>query len=236
VVQQKSFPLLRLCAAAFAALLIHGYHFGVEDGEIYIPAAKKLLHPLLYPFAPEFFLDHEHLSIFGWVVAGSSKLTHLPVDWMIFFWYVVSLFAMVCACWLIASACFTSARARWSATLVITAVLTMPATNTALLLMDPYLTARSFSTPLTLIALGALLQRRHVLAAVAAVATGLFHPQMVVYLLVLAMVIKMTERSRARAKEPVPAIAAGAVGILPTGFRAEPATGAYREALYTRDY
>jgi hypothetical protein len=236
VVQQKSFPLLRLCAAAFAALLIHGYHFGVEDGEIYIPAAKKLLHPRLYPFAPEFFLDHEHLSIFGWVVAGSSKLTHVPVDWMIFFWYVVSLFAMVCACWLIASACFTSARARWSATLVITAVLTMPATNTALLLMDPYLTARSFSTPLTLIALGALLQRRHVLAAVAAVATGLFHPQMVVYLLVLAMVIKMTERSRARAKEPVPAIAAGAVGILPTGFRAEPATGAYREALYTRDY
>jgi hypothetical protein len=236
VVQRKSLPLLRLGSVAFAALLIHGYHFGVEDGEIYIPAAKKLLHPRLYPFAPEFFLDHEHLSIFGWVVAGSSKLTHLPIDWAIFLWYVVCLFGMVCACWLIACACFKSSRARWSATLVVTSVLTMPATNTALLLMDPYLTARSFSTPMTLIALGALLQRRYALAAVAAVVTGLFHPQMVAYLLVLAVVIRVTEQSRVRAKEPAPAIAAGAVGILPTGFTAQPATGAYREALYTRDY
>src|SRR6185437_5900589 len=97
-------------------------------------------------------------------------------------------------------------------------------------------TARSFSTPLTLIALGALLQRRYVLAAVAAVVTGLFHPQMVAYLLVLAVVIRVTEQSRVRAKEPAPAIAAGAVGILPTGFTVQPATRAYREALYTRDY
>ncbi len=236
MVQRKSFPLLRLSSVAFAALLIHGYHFGVEDGEIYIPAAKKLLHPRLYPFAPEFFLDHEHLSIFGWVVAGSSKVTHLPIDWTIFVWYVVCLFGMVCACWLIAGACFTSLRARWSATLVVTAVMTMPATNTALLLMDPYLTARSFSTPLTLIALGALLERRYALAGMAAVVTGLFHPQMVAYLVVLAVVIQVTERSRARASEPAPAIAAGAVGILPTGFTVHPATGAYREALYTRDY
>lgn len=235
MVQRNTYPFLRLGLLAFAALLIHGYHFGVEDGEIYIPAAQKLANRALYPFAPEFFLHHERLSIFGRVVAGLTQLTHLPIDWSIFFWYVVCLFGMIVSCWLIAAACFTSARARWSATLVTTAVLTMPATNTALLLWDPYLTARSFSTPLTLISLGFLLQRRYLAAAVAGVLTGLFHPQMVAYLAVLAAVIYVTERRKARERQSAPVLYSAA-GILPTGFALRPATGAYREALYTRDY
>jgi hypothetical protein len=233
---REKFPLFRLALITLAAIAVHGYHMGVEDCEIYIPAAKKLLNPRLYPFAPEFFLDHEHLSIFGHVVAGLSRLTRLPIDWSIFIWYVVCLFGMIASCWLVAAACFTSGRARWSATLIVTAVMTMPATNTALLLVDPYLTARSFSTPLTLIALSGLLQRRYVLASVVGVFTGLFHPQMVMYLLVLAIVIRVTERSRQGAKQPVPALAAGATAILPTGFVLHPSTGAYHEALYTRDY
>jgi hypothetical protein len=232
---REKFPFLRLLALTASALAVHGYHMGVEDCETYIPAAKKLVNPSLYPFAPEFFLDHEHLSIFGHVVAVTSRFTHLPIDWAIFLWYFTCLFGMIASCWLIASACFGSSRARWSATLIITAVLTMPATNTALSLVDPYLTARSFSTPLTLIALGGLLQRRYLLAGIATVFTGLFHPQMVAYLAVLAVVIYVTERSKTRAKEPIPALASAAA-ILPTGFDLGPATGAYREALYSRDY
>lgn len=233
--QWKSFPILRLGALAAAALLIHGYHFGVEDGEIYIPAAKKLANPALYPFASEFFLHHERLSIFAYVVADTSRWTHIPIDWTIFLWYVVCLFGMVASCWLIAAACFTSQRARWSSTMIITAVLTMPATNTALLLTDPYLTARSFSTPLTLISLGFLLQRRYMLATAAGVLTGLFHPQMVAYLAMLAVVMYAAERTKAKVREAAP-VMCSAAGILPTGFVLRPATGAYREALYTRDY
>jgi hypothetical protein len=233
--QRKPFPVLRLAGLTLAALAIHGYHFGVEDAEIYVPAAKKLANPALYPFAPEFFLDHEHLSIFGSVVAATSRLTHLSIDWTILLWYVACLFGMIASCWLIASAFFTSSRARWSAALVVTAVLAMPAANTSLLLCDPYLTARSFSTPLTLIALGGLLQRRYALAGATALLTGLFHPQMVAYLAVLGIVIYVTEQSKARAKQPVP-VMASAIGVLPTGFDLKPSTGSYREVLYSRDY
>ncbi len=153
-------PILRLAALTVAALVLHGYHLGVEDGEIYIPAAKKLLHPSLYPFAPEFFLSHGRLSLFSSILAWTSRLTHMPMDWTLLVWYVASLFATILSCWLLAAECFTSPRARWSAILVTTAVLTMPATNTGLLLMDPYLTARSFSTPLTIFALASFLGRR----------------------------------------------------------------------------
>ncbi len=233
--QGGSLPILRLGGLTAAALVIHGYHLGVEDAEIYIPTAKKLLDPSLYPYATEFFLSHGHLSLYGPILAWTSKLTHLTVDWSVLLWYVITLFATLVSSWLVLRACFTSDRARWCAITVLTAVLAMPATNTGLLLMDPYLTARSFSTPLTLFALAGLLERRYARAAVAILATGAFHPQMVAYLLFLAFVLWAAERNRARLHERIPALAAG-IGMLPTGFQLSPATGAYREALYSRDY
>lgn len=228
-------PILRLGGLTAAALVIHGYHLGVEDAEIYIPTAKKLLHPGLYPFAPEFFLSHGHLSLFGPILAWTSRLTHLPIDWSIFAWYVISLFAMLTSCWLLVSACFSSPHARWSAMLVVTAVLAMPATNTGLLLMDPYLTARSFSTPLTVFALAGLLERKYARATIAMFLTAAFHPQMVAYLIFLAFVLWTIERNQSRINERVP-VMASAVGLLPTGFYLTPASGPYREALYSRDY
>jgi hypothetical protein len=82
--------------------------------------------------------------------------------------------------------------------MVVTAVLTMPATNTALLLMDPYLTARSLSTPLTLFTLGFLLERKYAWASVAMMLTAAIHPQMVVYLVFLTAVIWWVQRAKSR--------------------------------------
>ena len=229
------FPILRLAGLTAAALAIHGYHMGVEDGEIYVPAAKKLLHPELYPFAPEFFLSHGRMSLFSPILAWTARLTHLSMDWTLFLWYIASLFAMLASCWLLVSACFSSARSRWSAMLVLTAVLTMPATNTGLLLMDPYLTARSLSTPLTVFALACFLKRRFALVALGTILTAAIHPQMCAYLLFLIGVMALAERTENRVRDRAP-VQVAALGFLPTGFDLSPATGPYREALYSRDY
>jgi hypothetical protein len=227
-------PFLRLSALTVAALGIHGYHLGVEDAEIYVPAARQALDPHLYPFAPEFFLSHGHLSLFSSILAWTARITHLSMDWTLLVWYVATLFAMLVSCWLLAAACFQSDRARWCAVVVVTAVLAMPATNTGLLLMDPYLTARSLSTPLTLFALASFLERRYAWAGLAVVLTGVVHPQMVVYLVFLAGVMWLVERSKTRVHERVPVLAS--VAVLPTGFHLAQASGPYREALYSRDY
>jgi len=233
---RESFPALRIAALTVAALLIHGYHFGVEDGEIYVPAAQKLLHPNLYPFAPEFFLSHGHLSLFGSILAETARLTHMTMDWTLFVWYIVSLFATLASCWLLVVACFSSSRAHWTSMLVMTAVLTMPATNTGLLLIDPYITARSFSTPLTLFALASALEHRYARVLVAALLTAVVHPQMVVYLAFLIAVMWVADRRKQRVREPVHVMASVGVGIFPSGFHIAPASGPYREALYSRDY
>ncbi len=230
----KRLPYLRLLLLTAAALAIHGYHLGAEDGEIYVPAARKLLHPDLYPFGTEFFTSHGKLSMFSPILAWTAKLTHLSMDWTLFVWYLVSLFATLASCWLLVRACFATDRARWTAVTVAAAVLSMPATNTGLLLIDPYLTARSFSTPLTLFALAACLEHRYVRLIVLTLITAAIHPQMAVYLIFLAALIRFTEVSKPSTLPKTPALAGAS--ILPTGFQFERASGPYREALYSRDY
>lgn len=228
-------PFARLGLLTVAALAIHGYHLGVEDGEIYIPAARKLLHPDLYPYATEFFKSHERLSLFAPILAWTARLTHLSMDWTVFLWYIATLFLTLTASWLLAAVCFRSARARWFSVLVITTILTMPATNTGLLLMDPYLTARSFSTPLTLFVLAALVERRYVAAALLTVLTAAIHPQMAAYLVFLGAVLWIAERFTPAAPEASPALGAFLIA-LPAGFHLMPAQEPYREALYARDF
>jgi hypothetical protein len=230
----RRFPLVRLALLTAAALAIHGYHFGVEDAEIFIPAASKLLHPDLFPYATEFFLSHERLSVFAPIIAWSARLTHLSTDWTVFCWYIVTLFATLAGSWMLAEVCFNSPRARWSAVLAMTVAITMPAANTGLLLMDPYLTARSFSTPLSLLALAGFLARRYFWAASATLLMAVIHPQMTVYFLLLVAFLwaVKTDAPVAKARHRAAALAA----ILPIGFRLGPARDPYREALYARDF
>lgn len=245
--QAGRFPFARLILVTLGALAVHGYHLGVEDGEIYIPAIRKLLHPRALSYGSEFFLCHERLSLFAPIVAWSARLTHLSADWAVFLWYVLTLFATFAACWTMASICFKSSRARWSAVLLIASALTMPAANTGLLLMDPYLTARSFSTPLTLFALAALVRRRYWLAALLTAVTAAIHPQMAAYLVFLAVVLSLIDRWRPSYREQAAGQQPGAAAfllLLPVGFHSAfargfhlgPATGPYREALYARNF
>jgi len=232
-VRAVSFPFLRLGLLTGAAFAIHGYHLGVEDAEIFIPSASKLIHPELYPFGAEFFQSHASLSLFGHILAVTARLGHLGTDATVFFWYLVTLFAMLAASWMLAARCFSTGRARWAAVCTVAAALTMPAANTGLPLMDPYLTARSFSTPLTVFALAAFLGRRTLLAALLAAVSALVHPQMTLYLLLLLAVLCIAERILSAAHRlPAAALAA----ILPGDFHLGPAQPPYREALYARDY
>ena len=73
-------PLPVLGAITMLAVAVHGYHLGVDDSAIYVPAIKRVADPNLYPFGSAFFMTHAHLSIFAELVGSSARLSHLPVD------------------------------------------------------------------------------------------------------------------------------------------------------------
>src|SRR5438445_10982615 len=80
-------------------LLVHGYHPGIEDAEIYIPGIKRILNPSLYPFGAEFFLNHARLTVFAQMVAASIRFSHLSFDVVVFIWYLACAFLTLLACW-----------------------------------------------------------------------------------------------------------------------------------------
>ncbi|MEO6966347.1 MAG: hypothetical protein ABI076_10700, partial [Acidobacteriaceae bacterium] len=185
-------PYVFLSCLTLFALLIHGYHPYADDAAIYLAGIEKVIHPSLFSLHAEYILPHLRHSVFplalGWIIRG----LHLPLQYALFTSYLASLWIMLFACWRLTSLLFTSAPARWSAMLLTTVTLTLPVAGTAIFVFDPYLTARSFSTPLTLFAIAYVLERRMFAGTVCLIAAFMLHSLMaafaIAYVVTLALI------------------------------------------------
>jgi hypothetical protein len=176
-----------------AAVLVHGYHPFAEDAEIYVPQIRKLLDPSLYPFGSEFFQTHARLTLFPNLVAALVRLTHLPLSVVLFGCHFASIFLLLLVCRRLASKCFPGEPARWAAVALVASLLTLPATGTALYLMDEYFNPRSVSIFSILFAVDAALERKFLRAALWLLFTALIHPLMVVFGAFYVILIVVTD-------------------------------------------
>ncbi len=228
-----------LLLLTFLAVLVHGYHLGTDDAAIYIPAIKKAFDPQLYPFGSEFFMEHGRLSIFSPLVAGSAHLLHVPIDVAIFLWYVFGIFLLLLAGWRIACLCFSTTRARWGAVSLLAALLTVPIAGTALVIADPYLTARSLSTPTTILAIDSFMRGRKIGTFLWIALTAFVHPQMAVFAIGFLLFLYWMRRETPPASPQYTASIPAAMALpsrWPQGFNFHPAHGTYRDVLYSRTF
>jgi hypothetical protein len=228
-------PLPGLSAITGLAVLVHGYHLGVDDSAIYVPAIKRVADPSLYPFGAEFFMSHAHLSIFAGLVGGSARLTHLPIDMVIFAWHIGSIFLLLLAAWQLLGDCFESRHARWSGVAILAATLSVPVTGTALAIMDPYLTARSLSTPASLFAIACYLAYKPRRALAWLALTAAVHPQMAVYVVLFIGCMELGKRRHAIRAVAEPLFAGAMIG-LPFLPQFAPVTGAARACMLSRTF
>lgn len=143
------------------AVVIHGYHPYVEDGGLYLAVIKKALDPTLYPTWSSFVTVQCRFSFFASAVACLVRMSSLSLMALLFLLFIGSFWATLLSGWLIASRFYDNLQARLGATALLALCLTMPIAGTSLMLMDPYVTARSISTPCALFALlGAIDIRR----------------------------------------------------------------------------
>ena len=224
-------PWLWLVLLAGVTIAVEGYHFGTDDAEVYLAAVKRAADPGLYPFGAHFFLAQTHWSAFAPVVGGSARLLHLPASVAVLFWYVATLVLLLGAAWRLARLFFESERAGWGAVALVAALLEAPVAGTALVGADNYLTARSFSTPLAMLAAEAALRRRPWQALAWLAGTAAFHPLMAVYAAVFCGLVWWFGRPRRAV-----GLAAFAMPWRLDGFSLQPAQGVYREVLYSRTY
>jgi MFS family permease len=182
----RAFPfggqrLVPTLAMAGLILLVHGYHYGVEDEAIYLPAVKQILNPTLYPHDSRFFAAQTGLTAFPAVMAFLSRVSHLSVHATFFVVYCFSVVAFVWVLELLAGKIFREARSRWAAVLVPCALWTMPVAGTALFIMDQHLHPRNLATIALLVAVLAVLEGRFAMAPAALAVAAAIHPLMALY-------------------------------------------------------
>jgi len=212
-------------------LFVQGYHPWSNDAGIYLAGVRKLIDSGLYRSDAPFIVSHTHLSIFAPALAHFIRLTHANFAWAIFGAYLFSTALFLYACWQVAVRLLTSQRARLGALWMAAALYSLPVAGTALVIMDPYLTARSFSTPLDLLAVSAALDRRYMRTGIWIVLAALLHPLMAAFAFAFVVILIALDRERPRFALSLCIMGILAAAIAYWNGLFEPIFLAYREAL-----
>jgi hypothetical protein len=232
-VSNRVIPLTALASAAF---LLHGYHPYSQDGAIYVAGLERTINPSLFQADALFVDGHSRLSLFSHLLAWVSLHAHLPFNILLLVLYCLSVFAFLFASHLLAMRLFRSEYARWSGTLLAAVCLTMPAAATSLLVADPYLTARSLSTPLTLLAIVACLDRSWTRMAVFTLLACALHPLMGIYLVGFLCTLILLNQRRVLAAISFCGAAFLLCGLIAWITWHDPISPYYREAALSRSY
>jgi hypothetical protein len=175
-----------------AVLLVHGYHPLADDGAVYVAGIKKLANPGLYQSDAVFALSPTRLSVFAHLLAPLIHWTPLPEVLLVC--HLASIFLFLLGSWRVASQLFSTRRAYWGAVLLAACCFTLPVAGTSLSIMDPYVTARSFSMPLSLFALAAVLEESWAWSIFWLALAALLHPLMAAYSAIAMISVALSQR------------------------------------------
>jgi hypothetical protein len=217
-------------------LVVHGYHPFADDAAIYISGIRKLANPALYQPDSAFVLAHTHLSLFAHILAWTERITRLPLELLLFATHLASIFLFLFACWTLAERLFPTSAQRWCAVTLAAATFTLPIAGTSLFLMDPYVTARSFSTPLALFALAAAIDRRWSRCLVLLLVGMLLHPLMTGYAAAFIAIFFLLDFGIPRAAFLVCAETIAGAALIYCFTRHAQITPGYQQAILSRDY
>jgi len=225
-----------LLAAAIAAVAVGGYHPYAEDAGIYVAGIKLASNPGLYGGSRFFIVPYFRASLFTHLNAWILRSLHLPTDYLIFAMLLLTTWLLLYSCWELARQCFSQQHERWAAVLLLASCLSLPVAGSSLFMMDPYLTGRSFSTPLTLLALCACLEGRAARAALLLLLVVLFHPLMAIYATGFVLLLWAVKHRSWLGTASLLASAAAAGLAIQYSQRAVVESPAYRAAVLSRDY
>jgi len=194
---QRSTWRLWIAALSLVTLLLNGYHPLAEDGGLYVAGVQLTLNPSLFPHYTVFVSEHLHFSIFAPVLAFLVHLTHLSLAWILLLTNLFSLWLTFYSAHRILQRTVSNETAQLTGLFLLAAFWALPIAGTSLLLMDPYVTARSLSTPLSLLAVSFTLDARPTLrpllwSTLILILAAAFHPLMAAYAFAFVLVLRLT--------------------------------------------
>ncbi|HEY3927176.1 MAG TPA: DUF6798 domain-containing protein [Candidatus Koribacter sp.] len=220
----------------FAAILIHGYHLGIEDQAIYLPGVRFDLNGALYPHDAEFFLPQVRPTLIDEICAWTSRYAHISVAASVFFWHLLSVFLLLWAGLRIARRCFAREREAWAGVALLTVLLTIPVTGTALYIVDQYLHPRTLATAFILFAIPDVMEKKWVRSTALVVLAAVVHIQMAFFgagFLVFLVGVEWLAKTPRFGKSPN--MGHPVMFAFPLASLFERGSPAWREAMLTRD-
>ena len=187
-------PAITITLLTPVVLVIHGYHPLADDGAVYVAGIKKLVDPSLYQTDSVFVSSPTQLSIFAHVLAALLRWGHFPLPFLLLVCHAASIFLFLLGSWKLAARIFVRDSSRWGAVLLAACCFTLPVAGTSLSIMDPYVTARSFSTPFSLFALAALFGEKWMESMLWLVLAALLHPLMAGYTAIAMLTLALARR------------------------------------------
>ena len=164
--------LLLLTAAAIA---VHGYHFGAQDGATYTASLKHALDPSLYPLDAAFFLPLTRYSIFIPLVSFTARHLHVPAEGVSMLWHACGILLLLAACRKLSRIAFRESRAQWAAIAATCFAMLMPVAGTGIAITERYLHPRNLALAFIIFGIAAALERRIIAIGWLAIGVAL-HP------------------------------------------------------------
>jgi len=177
-----------------------------------------------------------HYTLFPYFLAAMVRLLHLPVQWALLGTHLALLWLLIFALHQLSTHCWPSPAVQWAAVAIAAFCLATPVAGTALCIADPYLTPRSFATPLCLLLFAAVLDHRLGRAALLLELAVAFHPLMGIYAGLFALVLWTVDTQHIRSTLRVCLVAILGAGLLVLAQRHTVESPAYIHAALTRTY
>lgn len=225
---------LLISAFSILAVLVMGYHPGLEDDGVYLSAIQRDLNPSLYPHDSEFFSLQLQATLFDKAIAGFVRLTHIPIAQTELLFQFLSVVLILAGCRLIARILFKDNLIAWAGVALTAAMLTLPVSGTALYLADQHLHPRNLSSGLVLLAVSRLLSGKRWQAVPLLLLALVLHPIMAAlgisfcFFLTIAMLDPVHVWLRSLRSSIAMAV--------PLGWIFESPTPGWHRALATRSY
>ena len=216
------------------AMVIMGYHPGLEDDGVYLTAVKSDLNPALYPHDADFFRVQLQATIFDKCMAGFIHFTHIPVSVAELLFQFVSISLIILGCWCIVRVLFEDEHVQWAGVALTAAMMTLPVAGTALNLADQHLHPRNVATALVLLAVSRILVGKLGQAVPLLLLSFVLHPIMAALGISFCFFLTMTML------EPVHvwlrSLRDSLAAAVPLGWIFESPTPIWHRALQTRGY
>lgn len=173
--------LLPLGMLTVLGVLVEGYHPGAQDDGIYLAAIYHNVNPALFRMDSDFVVLQLQATAFDKLMGLLVRITHLPVAVIVLAVHLLAIFAILAACYRIASRCFEQEYARWCGVALVAVLFTLPVAQTSLCIVDENLHPRAIATALVLYAVDCVLGRRFAAALALIGAAFLIHPIMAAF-------------------------------------------------------